>query len=420
MFSFTNHPFRVFLSTEMHVRKLPPISAPTRLVQILIFLPPDKMEQERLRLLAELDFGQDEYPDRNFLNLSVDGYQIIWERHTEILSYTFIRPGALDAPFDADAIRCLPHDYFSKGDGQVVRATQIAFSDREMPEVVAASFEQDDLVICEVVDGGATIWSDFRLKPDGFGRLLVVNRNMSGTEAALTIQRVQELGNYRNMALLGLPVAQQWAKTLTQLESRLAELTCQTAMIDADDATLLHDISDLSAELGAIVASTRYRMSASKAYAAMTTERLQQLRTKRLSSFPTLEDFTDRRLLPAVRTCISFSDRLEDLSQRVAWTTALLRTRVDTALSQQNRDLLRSMNHRARLQLRLQETVEGLSVVAITYYLVGILGYVLHGIEHSIPLPHDLMLAMLAPAVLFFLWLAKLRLRHHIDAGEDA
>jgi uncharacterized membrane-anchored protein len=289
-----------------------------------------------------------------------------------------------------------------------------------MPEVVAASFEEDDLVICDVVDGGATIWSDFRLKPDGFGRLLIVNRNMSGTEAALAIQRVQDLGNYRNMALLGLPVAQEWGNTLTQLESRLANLTRQTAMIDADDVTLLRDISDLSAELGAIVASTRYRMSASKAYAAITAERLQQLRTRRLTGFQTLEDFTDRRLLPAVRTCISFSDRLEDLSQRVAWTTALLRTRVDTELSQQNRDLLKSMNRRATMQLKLQETVEGLSIVAITYYLVSIISYILHGIEHKVNLPHDITLALIAPTVLFLLWLAKTRYRRHIDASGDA
>jgi uncharacterized membrane-anchored protein len=41
----------------------------------------------------------------------------------------------------------------------------------------------------------------------------------------------------------------------------------------------------------------------------------------------------------------------------------------------QNRQLLASMDRRARLQLRLQETVEGLSIAAITYYVVGLVGY---------------------------------------------
>jgi len=124
----------------------------------------------------------------------------------------------------------------------------------------------------------------------------------------------------------------------------------------------------------------------------------------------TLEDLTDRRLLPAVRRCISFSGRLEDLSQRVAWTMAFLRTRVDTALSQQNRDLLKSMDRRTQLQLRLQEIVEGLSVVAISYYLLSIVGYILRGVEHEIALSHDLAVAIVAPVVFLALWLIKYRI----------
>ncbi len=120
MFSFKNHPFRTFLSNEMHVRKLPPLNAPVRLVQVLICLPPEKMEDERVRLLAQLDLDQAGYPDRNFLNLCVGDYQIIWERHTEIMSYMFIKSGNLDSPFNADAIRCLPKRPFGKSLAGVV------------------------------------------------------------------------------------------------------------------------------------------------------------------------------------------------------------------------------------------------------------------------------------------------------------
>ncbi len=42
------------------------------------------------------------------------------------------------------------------------------------------------------------------------------------------------------------------------------------------------------------------------------------------------------------------------------------------ALEAQNQTLLASMDRRARLQLRLQQTVEGLSVAAICYYVVGL------------------------------------------------
>ncbi|HVC10220.1 MAG TPA: DUF3422 family protein, partial [Burkholderiales bacterium] len=67
--------------------------------------------------------------------------------------------------------------------------------------------------------------------------------------------------------------------------------------------------------------------------------------------------------------------RLLELSERVARASALLATRVGVARERQNQDLLASMDRRASLQLRLQETVEGLSVAAITYYVVSLVGY---------------------------------------------
>jgi uncharacterized membrane-anchored protein len=48
---------------------------------------------------------------------------------------------------------------------------------------------------------------------------------------------------------------------------------------------------------------------------------------------------------------------------------------VDVERSAQNQALLESMDRRADLQLRLQKTVEGLSVVAISYYAVNLVVY---------------------------------------------
>ncbi|MGT2466713.1 DUF3422 family protein [Mesorhizobium atlanticum] len=68
-----------------------------------------------------------------------------------------------------------------------------------------------------------------------------------------------------------------------------------------------------------------------------------------------------------------------NLSRKLTRATTLLRTWVDVDVEKQNRDLLASMNNRARLQLRLQQTVEGLSVAAVSYYVVGLIGYVAKG-----------------------------------------
>ena len=69
------------------------------------------------------------------------------------------------------------------------------------------------------------------------------------------------------------------------------------------------------------------------------------------------------------------------MSERVARATQLLSTRVDIARSRQNQAVLEQMNRRTKLQLRLQQTVEGLSVAAITYYIVGLTGYAAKGLN---------------------------------------
>ena len=79
-----------------------------------------------------------------------------------------------------------------------------------------------------------------------------------------------------------------------------------------------------------------------------------------------------RRYDPAMRTCRSAKERLDELSARAERASDLLRTRVDVANQAQNVEVLRAMDRRAALQLRLQETVEGLSVVAISYYAVNL------------------------------------------------
>ena len=96
--------------------------------------------------------------------------------------------------------------------------------------------------------------------------------------------------------------------------------------------------------------------------------------------------FIVRRLLPAMNTCVTMARRQEDLSSRVARNSQLLRTRVEVELERQNQELLAQMNRRAKLQLHLQETVEGLSVVAISYYALGLIGYLAKAAK-GLPLP---------------------------------
>ena len=338
----------------------------------------------------------------------------MWERHTEFASYTLLRAGAFAAPFDPGRFAPQLDAILADLPGEVIRATQIAVVAKGTPDPTPAEheawFHAEATVICDVANGSARILTDFRLHPDGYGRLLVLDRDLAGDEPAQLVLRLQELGNYRNMALLGLPLAQQLTPAVTALEARLTELTRAVSERSSEDDQLLDELTYLSAELARLVAETRYRMSATRAYAQLSRDRLESLAIGAARGHQTLADFTERRLMPAVRTCDSFSARLEDLSQRAAWTSELLRTRIDIALAKQNRDLLTSMDRRTQVQLRLQQTVEGLSVVAISYYLVALIGYVIG----AAPVRHDWAMAAAVPLVLLGVTLALLRLRRRL------
>jgi uncharacterized membrane-anchored protein len=400
-----DHPLRRALTEELHLRRFPVFTAPARLLQIVMLSGEGNFAADRSaaeQLCAR--FGISPSPGKHFA-CALGSLQFIWERHTEFTSYSFLKPDPVDLLFKDNLIAHLPPDWLPTVPGKVLRATQIAVLDRLAPEPsdedITGVFARPDLVSCTVASGGARIWSDFRVHPDGLGRLLIHNRSLLPSDLTRVVQQLQELGNYRNMVLLGLPDAQRLAPDLSELQTRLGNLTDEIASTQGDDDRLLGDLSTLSAELARLTAQTSYRMSATQAYAELASDRLRSLGSERVAGYPTLSDFVERRLVPAVRTCLSFTRRLDDLSNRTAWASSLLRTRVETTLEHQSRDLLESMNHRTDLQLRLQQTVEGLSVVAITYYAIGLVSYLAKALEAFAPRVDALLLTAAAvPIVL--------------------
>ena len=411
-----SHALRASLSEEMHVRRLPRFAAPCRLMQIVTVMGEKAGDAARRHIEALAQTGQLAVPIAGKYAVLVLGeVTLVWERHTEFASYTLLRAGGFDAPFDPAHFQPQLDAILADMPGEIVRATQIAIAAKDAAEPTAtdreAWFASEATVVCDVADGAARIVSDFRLHDDGYGRLLILDRDLAGDEPAQLVLRLQELGNYRNMALLGLPLAQHLTPVVSGLETRLAELTRAVSERTSEDDQLLDELTYLSAELARLVAETRYRMSATRAYAQLSMDRLASLKIGAVRGHQTLADFTERRLMPAVRTCDSFSARLEDLSQRAAWTSELLRTRIDIALAKQNRDLLTSMDRRTQVQLRLQQTVEGLSVVAISYYLVALVGYMLGAVPG---LHHGVAMAVAVPLVLAGVTLALLRLRRRL------
>jgi uncharacterized membrane-anchored protein len=412
-----SHPLRSALVDEMHVRRFPQLSAPMRMSQLVMLTgeqPPDEARLPAVDLCRQHGVSP---PAGRYFAVRIGALHFLWEHHTEVSTYTFIKPGPFDDPFAEPVLFELPHAWVAALPGRILRATQVALLAQDSAEPNATQlgrcFESGELMICDVQGREARIWSDFLLYPDGMGRLLIRDQSLkSAGDAARLVQRLQELGNYRNMALLGLPDAQAQTPLLSALEQRLSNLTHEIAAGADGETRLLGDLSDLSAELARIAAATRYRMSATRAYAQLVGDRLRELDVQRVPGYQSLADFTERRLTPAVRTCESFSQRLDGLSQSASWASSLMQTRIETKLTRQNTELLRSMNRRARLQLRLQQTIEGLSVFAVSYYLIGILGYVAEGLGSRLGrLDVATLQGIAAPIVLALTWFMVRRLR---------
>lgn len=420
------HSLRGELDQEFHARPFERLETPCLIshLALLAGAGAEAVERDRVhitRLCAHYGVAP---PMPGAVHLSVDcgPFRFKWERHSEFSAYTFIRPVVISEEwFVAPPIELPPRDWRAGLFGELLVATHLALWLESDPPVTTkelrALFGASGLNGCLAADGAAMVWSDFRVHSDGFTRILVLDRSLRATQAGRLVQRLLNIETYRLMAMLAFPLARQVSGELTRIGGRLADLTSrmnQNAGLEQDHA-LLAELSALAADMERITASTTYRFGASRAYYDLVERRIVELREQRVSGVQTLQEFTDRRLAPAMRTVRSVGERQDSLSARIARAANLLRTRVDVALEQQNRDLLRSMDRRADLQLRLQETVEGLSVVVLSYYLVGLVSYAVKALSKlGLPLNPDLAAGLAIPVVLVVVGLGMRWLRRNL------
>lgn len=417
------HELRRRIVGEMHLRRWPHVCAPATIVQYVRVLQPEQRAAE-LSAVGTLPpggmAGRNENPRHRDGSLA-PGIVFGWERQSEASTTTlFIDRLLIDAqgrfapdPAAQEAIawaRGLP--------GKVLRAVRVlivADEDEARQLIPTMGYDPLDLVSCHIScqDGeqAARVWSDFRFRDEEFGQILVAANGMTGGDLSRSVQRLQELGNYRNLALLGLPAAQDGWKRLDRLEDELSVLTGQVARPEMRDDDLLKEVTRLSMELIAHATELDYRLSATEAYATIVEDRLAGLHIRACTGHPSLTDFTQRRFLPAMRTCAAHRRRQEQLAQRTERLVSLLRTRVETRIENQNGQLLASMERSSSRQLRLQQLVEGLSVVALSYYGISLIAHMLEGIEaidhgfHPGPI-----IAVLTPLTVVSMWLGL----HHL------
>lgn len=387
--AFTPHAERETVLDELHARPFEPIRPPCRAIRFAFLTDLAQMNADADALrrfcadnrLGELPAGA------KHQRIAFPGAVLRWEQHSEFTTYTWI----VDAEADRSASH-LPAIVASTmtrlgQPGPHLVSIDLRLDAPDPARDIAHGFDPASLAASQVLGGHATIATDFKADDDGFVRFRIEDRGLTPIEAGGLVLRLLEIETYRCFALLGLPLSRRITPTVRDAENRLTGIMNVMSTSSGLDTNreLLDEITSLAARIEAEAATANYRFAASAAYDGIVQQRLEVIGEKSFGGWPTLAEFLARRLNPAMRTCQTLNARLLDLNNKLTRAANLLRTRIDVEIEQQNRDLLAAMSERTRLQLRLQQTVEGLSVAAISYYVASLLHYVFESASHYWP-----------------------------------
>jgi uncharacterized membrane-anchored protein len=424
-----SHPLREELYEEVHERPSPMLRAPMR-ASHMVFLTDEHSQEEAFDHVCRLARRYSaNLPNAHSTCYYQDlgGFEIRWEKHTEFSSYTFLRRGITDPPFSENALAVLPVDWLEATPGLMIAAAHCVISDAPAPDPfgpeLADWFEGQTLFGSRIVDDRARVFTTLRLHSDGFGRILLFNKELSDYQTGRTLQRLLELETYRIMCLLGLPEARDIGPRAARLDRQLAEIMDEFGGVSDgnEDQRLLNELTSLAAEVEHYRSATNYRFAATRAYDSLVGRRKDDLREIKFSGMSSIGKFLERRLEPAIRTCQAVEDQLESVSRRIDRATDLLGARVDVGIESQNQQLLGEMNRRGKLQLRMQQTVEGLSVAAISYYSVGLLKFGMNAMAAAgWPMNPDIGAGLSVPVVVVTVWwlIRKVRRRLTSDDAE--
>ena len=427
MITQMQHPQRELLHNEIHARPPEAVMAPLAIGHVVMWADAAEREASRAHLAALLERHQRAAPDAQATHWRADvgAFRVRWELHTEFVAWTFAAP--LDAAGfgqaePVSALAAVPGDWLAGLPGQCLSQLDLwvlgmrAFGDGELvPHVL----QESTLVVSSVAGGHAEVFTDFALRPDGRSRMVLVAGGLSPRRLGRTVQRLVEIETYRMTALLGLPVARDAAGALARAERDLADLAEAIRHADRDaEPQLLDRLTRLAGQVESLYAGTHARFSASSAYFELVSQRIRELGEAPLAGMQTLGEFMERRLSPARSTCEWAVRRQNALSERISRTSHLLRTRVEIAQQQSSQQLLATMNQRQDMQLRLQATVEGLSVAAITYYVVGLVSHLAKGAQAlGWPWSPEATAAAAIPLVALGVWWSLRRTHHRLFKG---
>ena len=413
------HQQRDQLLAEVHARPSTPLDPPVLVTRLaaLSSLGTDDLDRMHMADLCRRYDHAGPASGMRWCALEADGWQLRWERHSEFSSWTFSRPLADGA---ADALAEVPADWLAGIPGPVLVLTTVLLVGADESAAESPGRQADEIGV-ELLGGAATLTTDLRADAAGMTHFRLSMRAPDPVLAGRLALTVIEIETYRLMALLAFPVATAAASQLRELEQEAEALAGRLAedLGVEDDRSLLSRLVALSGRMEALSASTNFRFAAGQAYHGIVLGRIQSLRETPLPGMQGIGEFMDRRLGPAMRTCQSIAERERGVIARIARAGQMLNTRIELVTQAINADLLHSMDRRTLAQLRLQRTVEGLSVVAISYYAIALLGFPIAALTKlRTEVDATLTAGVLAPLVVLIVWLSLARIRRGLEVAE--
>ncbi|MCB1490366.1 MAG: DUF3422 domain-containing protein [Rhodobiaceae bacterium] len=416
------HPLRLRVAREIHARPFEPLSTPCRIHKVAYLTSQEASDAdvERLRAFCRAHDVAEPDPDRRHHSVRIGSTRLRWERHSEFITYQWQTEEQAVPPFSRSVFADTPPSDMPPPPGPAIAAVHLALVSKADAPAVDVLFQRASLCVSEVAGGAATIATDFEQDAHGFTRILIADDGLGPDQAGALAQRLLEIEVYRTLAFLGLPEAQRVGPEITRIEAELAALIgARQEDTIAANREALERLLALASGTETVAVTAAYRFNATRAYAGIVEARVETIEEEPVAGYSMLGPFLARRMNPALMTCEVTDKRLADLSVKLTRAANLLRTRVNIAMEQQNGALLASMNRRTQLQLRLQHTVEGLSVAAVSYYVVGLIATMAKGAKDAgwhLPLPPGAIAALAVPVVALGVWSLVRRIRsHHSD-----
>ncbi len=419
-FVLKQHDARAAILAELHARPFLPLATPRRVYHFAFATNEDESRADRKALvaLARKRGVPPPAPDAKFHYFDLGPWALRWEQHTEFTTYSLSTSREAEVPFSHPDPLGAGEIIFRPPGRLIVAAHLCVVGPEQSLDELAALFHSPSLCVVGVGKGAAHVLADFAVDPAGYTRLVIrADGAADRLEIGRLAQRVLEIETYRTMALLGLPEARRASPELRAMEREVSGIMhALSRMHDTrTNEDLLRRLSDLLTASEALSTRTAFRFGASRAYHALVKNRLELLQETKQGQYVAISAFFSTRLDPAIETCNAVEARLSRLSHQVERAIGLMRTGITFELERQNRDLLDDMNRRARLQMRLNRIVQGISIAALTYYLMGLAGFVGKALSDEGFLPKGISAetatALFLPFALAASWLFMERVR---------